>query len=46
MHLNQVCGIFMRNHNLLETVNIYKEGLYQYAITRVIKAIINHFINA
>ena len=51
MHLNQVCDIFMRKHTLLETVNMYGEDLYQYASTRVNKAIILindhiYFINA
>jgi hypothetical protein len=40
MHLNQLYGIFGRKHDLLETVNIYKEDLNQYICTRIIKAII------
>ena len=27
IHLNQLCGIFRRKHNLSETVDIYKEDL-------------------
>src|SRR5271156_4025431 len=40
MHLNQLYGIFGRKHDLLETINIYKEELKDYAFTRVIKSII------
>ena len=40
MHLNQLYGIFGRKQDLLETVNIYKEDLVFYALTRVIKAVI------
>lgn len=40
MHLNQLYGIFGRKHDLLETVNIYKEDLEVYISSRVIKAII------
>jgi DNA polymerase type B, organellar and viral len=30
MHLNQLYGIFGRRHDLLETINIYKEDLEIY----------------
>jgi hypothetical protein len=40
MHLNQLYGIFGRRHDLLETVNIYKEDLEVYISSRVIKTII------
>lgn len=40
MQLNQLYGIFGRKHDLLETVNVYKEDLKFYAISRVIKCII------
>lgn len=40
MHLNQLYGIFGRKHDLLETVNFYKEELKDYVFTRVIKSII------
>jgi hypothetical protein len=40
MHLNQLYGIFGRRHDLLETINIYKEDLEIYINSRIIKAII------
>jgi hypothetical protein len=40
MHLNQLYGIFGRKHDLLETVNIYKEDLDLYISSRIIKSII------
>jgi hypothetical protein len=40
MHLNQLYGIFGRRHDLLETINIYKEDLNDYIFSRVIKTII------
>jgi DNA polymerase type B, organellar and viral len=40
MHLNQLYGIFGRRHDLLETINIYKEDLEIYISSRIIKTII------
>jgi len=40
MHLNQLYGIFGRKHDLLETINIYKEDLEIYISSRIIKTII------
>lgn len=40
MHFNQLYGIFGRKHDLLQTLNIYKEDLKFYSISRVIKCII------
>lgn len=40
MHLNQLYGIFGRKHDLLETVNVYKEDLEIYISSRIIKTII------
>ena len=40
MHLNTLYGIFGRRHDLLETINIYKENLDEFMCTRVIKSII------
>jgi hypothetical protein len=40
MHLNQLYGIFGRKHDLLETINIYKEDFESYVSNRIIKTII------
>jgi hypothetical protein len=40
MHLNQLYGIFGRNHDLLETRNIYIDELDEFIATRVIKSIV------
>jgi len=40
MHLNQLYGIFGRKHDLLETINIYKEDFDKFVGSRVIKSII------
>jgi hypothetical protein len=40
MHLNQLYGILGRKHDLLETINIYKEDFDKFIGTRIIKTII------
>jgi hypothetical protein len=41
MHLNQLYGIFGRKHDLLETINIYREDLHKFICSSVIKSIIH-----
>lgn len=40
MHLNQLYGIFGRKQELIETVNVHKDELFDYLKTRIIKTII------